>query len=47
MQARDVMTTSLVTVTPEASVQEIAKQLIERRISAVPVVGGATVSSAS
>lgn len=39
MQARDVMTTRLVTVTPETSVQEIAKQLIERRISAIPVVG--------
>lgn len=38
MQAKDVMTTSVVTVTPDVTVQDIAKLLLERRISAVPVV---------
>jgi len=38
MQARDVMTTQVVTVKPDTMVSEIAKRLIERRISGVPVV---------
>lgn len=38
MQARDVMTTSVATVAPDSTVAEIAKTLLERRISAVPVV---------
>lgn len=38
MQAKDIMTTAVATVRPEASVQEIAKLLLARRISAVPVV---------
>lgn len=38
MRARDVMTTDVVSVGPEATVAEIAALLIERRISAVPVV---------
>jgi CBS domain-containing protein len=38
MRARDIMTTSVVTVTPETSVRDIAQTLLERRISAVPVV---------
>lgn len=38
MQARDVMTTNVITVEPDVSVQEIAKRLIENRISAVPVI---------
>jgi CBS domain-containing protein len=38
MRAKDVMTSPAVTVTPETTVQDIAKLLIERRISAVPVV---------
>jgi CBS-domain-containing membrane protein len=38
MKARDVMTAPVVTVPPETSVSEIARLLIERRISAVPVV---------
>ena len=43
MQARDVMTTPVVTVGPQTSVEEIARLLLERRISGVPVVdaGGA------
>ena len=38
MNARDVMVSPVVTVKPAASVQEVAKLLLERRISAVPVV---------
>lgn len=38
MQAKDVMTTQVVTVSPDTPVADIAKRLIERRISAVPVV---------
>lgn len=40
MQARDVMTTQVVTVNPDTPVADVAKRLIERRISAVPVVEG-------
>jgi CBS domain-containing protein len=38
MQARDVMTTVVVSVTPETDVRAIAKLLVENRISAVPVI---------
>lgn len=38
MQAKDVMTTNVVTVRPETSVPDIAKLLIEHHVSAVPVV---------
>lgn len=38
MQARDVMTTHVITVAPDTDVREIAKRLIQNRISAVPVV---------
>ena len=38
MQAKDIMTTNVTTVGEDATVQEIAKLLLERRISAVPVV---------
>lgn len=38
MKARDIMTTNLVTVQPGTPVREVATQLFERRISAVPVV---------
>jgi CBS domain-containing protein len=38
MQARDIMMSPVVTVGPHASVQQVAKILLERRISAVPVV---------
>ena len=38
MNAKDVMTTPVVTVTPDTTVREIAALLLERRISAVPVV---------
>ena len=38
MLARDVMTTNVITVGPETSVRDIARQLVTSRISAVPVV---------
>ena len=38
MKASDVMATNVVTVTPEHSVQDVAAVLLERRISAAPVV---------
>lgn len=38
MQARDIMTTKVITVAPDADVAEIAETLLGRRISAVPVV---------
>jgi len=41
MRAGDVMTTKVVTVSPETAVRTIAQTLVERGISAVPVVDGA------
>lgn len=38
MRARDIMTTELVTVAPSTPVSAIAQLLVERRVSAVPVV---------
>lgn len=38
MQARDVMVSPVVTVGPNATVRQVARILMERRISAVPVV---------
>jgi CBS-domain-containing membrane protein len=38
MRAMDVMTTDVITVGPDTSVQEVAKVLSERNISGVPVV---------
>jgi CBS domain-containing protein len=38
MQAKDVMTTKVVTVGPDARVEHIAALMLERRISGVPVV---------
>lgn len=40
MRAKDVMTTQVVSVRPDTPVPEIAKLLLERHISAVPVVSG-------
>jgi CBS domain-containing protein len=40
MLARDVMTTAIVSVTPETNVEILARLLVANRISAVPVVGG-------
>lgn len=39
MRAVDLMTTSVITARPEATVREIARLLLEKRISAVPIVG--------
>jgi CBS domain-containing protein len=38
MKAKDIMTTRVVTVRPETTVQEIVSQLLAHRISAMPVV---------
>ena len=38
MQAKDVMTAPAITVTPDTTVQQIAKLLLKRGISAVPVL---------
>jgi CBS-domain-containing membrane protein len=38
MRARDIMTTELVTVAPSTSVSALAQLLVERKISAAPVV---------
>lgn len=40
MEARDLMTKDVVTVTPETQVSDIARTLAERRISGAPVVDG-------
>jgi CBS domain-containing protein len=40
MKASDVMVCNVITVGPDASVQEVADLLLRHRISAVPVVGG-------
>jgi CBS domain-containing protein len=40
MRAQDVMTTEVVTVTPETSVQDLARLMSERGISGVPVMEG-------
>ncbi len=49
MQARDVMTTDVAFVKPETPIQKIAELLLERKISAVPVVdaSGAVVGMVS
>ncbi len=38
MRAQDIMTTNVVTVTPQTTVREAAKLMIEQRISGLPVV---------
>lgn len=38
MKVKDIMTREVVTVLPEASIEEIAKVLVENKISGVPVV---------
>lgn len=39
MNASDVMTVRVVTIAPDATVQEAAKLMLEREVSALPVVG--------
>jgi CBS domain-containing protein len=41
MRAADVMTTGVVTVSPDANIRDVAGVMLERRISAVPVVDAA------
>jgi CBS domain-containing protein len=38
MNAKDIMTTPVITVTPDTAVHDVAELLLERRISGVPVV---------
>jgi CBS domain-containing protein len=38
MKARDVMTTHVITISPNATIQEVAEFLLQHRISALPVV---------
>jgi CBS-domain-containing membrane protein len=38
MEARDVMVSLVITVTPSTSVKDVAKLLLEKKISAVPVI---------
>lgn len=38
MRAKDIMTTTVATIGPDATIREIATLLLERRISAVPVL---------
>ena len=40
MRAKDVMTVGVITVAPETAIEEVASQLLENGISAVPVVDG-------
>jgi CBS domain-containing protein len=40
MQAQDVMTTVVATIAAEATVQQAAKLMLDRRVSALPVVDG-------
>ena len=40
MKVRDVMTTDVVSVTPNTPLQEVARVLVDRRISGVPVLDG-------
>jgi CBS domain-containing protein len=41
VKVKEIMTTEVVTVSPEAPMREVARLLVERRISGVPVVDGA------
>ena len=38
MIARDIMTSNVYTISPEASVQEVAQLLVQKNISGVPVI---------
>lgn len=41
MHAREIMTSGLITIGPEASVSDAARLMVENRVSALPVVDGA------
>ena len=47
MKARDVMVAPVIMVKPYSTVKEVAKTLVDRRISAVPVVAMSASLSAS
>ena len=47
MRARDVMTAEVVTVQPNTTVLEIARLMLERRLSAVPVIDSQGISPGS
>jgi CBS domain-containing protein len=38
MQAKDIMTRDVATVSPSASVREVARLMVDKRLSGVPVV---------
>ncbi len=40
MLARDIMTRDVVTASPDTPVPDLARMMLERRISAVPIVDG-------
>ena len=40
MQARDIMTPQVITISPNASIQDAARMLSDHRISGMPVVDG-------
>lgn len=40
MQARDIMTTAVATASPDTTARDIARQLLDRNISALPVIDG-------
>lgn len=42
MRAKDIMTSKVITITPDTLIGEVARLLLKHRISAVPVVEGAT-----
>ena len=47
MKASDIMVSNVITVGPDACVQDVAGLLLRHRISAVPVVGAKAKFSAS
>ena len=47
MKAKDVMTERVITVAPDASIVEALQAMLQNRISGLPVVDRAAISSAS
>ena len=39
MRARDIMTRTVITASPDATVADVAQKMVDQRISAIPVVG--------
>lgn len=44
LKIREIMTTELLTVTPQTSLQDVAELLASRHVSGVPVIAGGTVA---